>query len=59
MNNELQSRCLSLAAELAAEMNGDLFYVPQEDVDSVMAGLSEANLQEAAEELAHLAAWFN
>jgi hypothetical protein len=56
---EIQSRCLSLAADLAAEIDGDLFYVPQEDIDSMLSRLTPDNLQETAEELAHLAAWFN
>ena len=56
---ELQSLCLSLAADMAAEINGDLFYVPQEDIDALLAGVDASNLQETAEELAHLAHWFN
>ena len=56
---ELRSRCLSLAADLAAEINGDLFYVPQEDIDSLLSRLTPENLEETAEELAHLASWFN
>jgi hypothetical protein len=55
---EIQSHCLSLAADMAAEVNGDLFYVPQEDIDALLANLTPDNLQETAEELAHLAAWF-
>jgi len=55
---ELQSLCLSLAADMAAEINGDLYYVPQEDIDSMLSMLTPDNLQETAEELAHLAAWF-
>jgi hypothetical protein len=57
--NDLSSRCLDLANEMAAEINGDLFYVPQEDIDSLLAGLTADNLEETAGELAHLAAWFN
>ena len=59
MNNELQSRCYDLASAMAAEINGDLFYVPQEDIDALLAGVNESNLEETAEELAHLAHWFN
>jgi hypothetical protein len=55
----LQDRCIALAEALAAEINGDLFYVPQEEIDSIMAGLTPDNLQETAEELAQLAAWHN
>ncbi len=57
--NELKDLCLSLAADLAAEINGDLFYVPQEDIDSLLADLTADNLEETAGELAHLASWFN
>jgi hypothetical protein len=56
---ELQSLCLSLAADMAAEINGDLFYVPQEDIDSLLSRLTPENMEETAEELAHLASWFN
>ena len=56
---DLRSRCLSLADEMAQEINGDLFYVPDEDVESCLADLTEANLQDIACELANLAAWFN
>ena len=57
--NEIQSRCYDLASAMAAEINGDLFYVPQEDIDALLAGVDASNLQETAEELAHLASWFN
>jgi len=56
---DLQSRCISLAEALAAEINGDLSYVPEEDAERILAGLTSDNLQETAEELAHLAYWFN
>ncbi len=56
---DLSSRCLALAEEMAAEINGDLDYVPQEDIDSLLAGLNESNLEDVAGELADLAAWFN
>lgn len=55
----LQERCLSLASAMAAEINGDLFYVPQEDIDSLLSRLTLDNLEETAGELADLAAWFN
>ena len=57
--NELQSRCYSLASDLAAEINGDLDCVPQEDIDSLLAGVTPENMEETAGELAHLAYWFN
>ena len=57
--NELQSRCITLADALASEINGNLCYVPDEEIESCLAGLTESNLNETAEELAQLAAWFN
>jgi len=55
----LQDRCIALASALAAEINGDLSYVPEEDAERIMARLTPDNLQETAEELAQLAYWFN
>lgn len=55
----LRDRCLDLADEMAQEINGNLFYVPDEDIESCLADLTEDNLEETAGELAHLAAWFN
>jgi hypothetical protein len=55
----LQDRCLGLASAMAAEVNGDLDCVPQEDIDALLVGLTLDNLEETAEELAHLAHWFN
>ena len=55
----LQDRCLTLAEILADEINGELGLVPDEDVERILAGLTESNLNETAEELAQLAAWFN
>jgi len=57
--NEIQSRCLALADAIADEINGNLCYVPDEEMESCLAGLTESNLNETAEELAQLAAWFN
>ena len=56
---DLRSRCLDLADEMAQEINGNLFYVPDEDIDSCLADLTEENLEDTAVELANLAAWFN
>jgi hypothetical protein len=55
----LRTRCLDLADEIAQEINGNLFYVPDEDIDSCLADLTEENLEDTAVELANLAAWFN
>lgn len=57
--NDLRSRCLALAEEMANEINGDLFYVPDEDIESVLKGLTADNMEDRASELASLAAWFN
>jgi membrane-bound lytic murein transglycosylase MltF len=59
MNTQLQQDCLSLANQLANEINGDLDYVPQEDVDQLLSQLTQDNLQEVASELAELAYQFN
>lgn len=56
---DLRTRCLDLADEMAQEINGNLLYVPDEDIESCLAGLTEANLEDTASELANLAAWFN
>ena len=56
---DLRTRCLDLADEMAAEINGNLFYVPDEDIESCLAGLTESNLEDTATKLADLAAWFN
>jgi phosphoribosyl-ATP pyrophosphohydrolase len=52
-------KCLSRAEELANEINGDLFYVPEEDVQQLINKLTEDNVEEIASELADLAYWFN
>jgi hypothetical protein len=56
---DLRTRCLDLADEMAQEINGNLFYVPDEDIDSCLVDLTEENLEDTAGELANLAAWFN
>jgi purine-nucleoside phosphorylase len=52
-------KCLSRAEELANEINGDLFYVPEEDVQQLISKLTEDNVEEIASELADLAHFFN
>ena len=61
MNNttSLQEDCLSLAQEMANEINGDLSYVPDEDVKDLLSKVTEDNIQEIASQLAQLAYWFN
>jgi hypothetical protein len=61
MNNttSLQEDCISLAQEMANEINGDLSYVPDEDVNDLLSKVTEDNIQEIASELAQLAYWFN
>lgn len=56
---ELQEKCLQRAEELADEINGDLFYVPEEDVEQLLSQLNENNVEDVASELAELAHWFN
>ena len=55
----LHDRCIALAEILAGEINGDLSYVPEEDAERIMGGLTPDNVQETAEKLAQLAYWFN
>lgn len=55
----LKEKCLQLANEYAAEINGDLFYVPDEDVEQLLSQLNEDNVEEIASKLADLAHWFN
>jgi len=57
--NDLRSRCLARAEELSDEINGNLFYVPDEDIESCLVHLTESSLEDIASELASLAAWFN
>ena len=57
--NDLRDQCLALAAEMAAELNGDLDCVDAADLASCLADLNADNLEETADELAHLAAWMN
>jgi hypothetical protein len=56
---ELQEKCLSLANDFANEINGDLYYVPQEDIDQLLSQLTDDNVESIAEELAQLAYQFN
>ena len=58
-NTSLQEDCISLAQEMANEINGDLSYVPEEDAIDLLSKLTEDNIQEIASELAQLAFWFN
>lgn len=57
--NDLVDKCLDLADQMAQEINGNLFYVPDEDVQECMKYLNEDNLHEVASELANLAHWYN
>jgi len=59
MTITLRQRCLDLADEMSDEINGNLFYVPEEDIENKLKDLTEDNIQEVANELANLAAWFN
>ena len=57
--NMLKDKCLDLANQMAQEINGDLFYVPDEDIQHHLSFLNEDNLCEVASEIAHLAHWYN
>jgi hypothetical protein len=59
MRTQLQQDCLTKAQQIADEINGDLFYVPDEDVDNLLSQLTEDNINEIASELAELAYQFN
>ena len=59
MRTQLQEDCLTIAQQIANEINGDLFYVPDEDVDNLLSQLTEDNINEIASELAELAYQFN
>jgi hypothetical protein len=56
---DLQQKCLDLAEEICNEINGDMFYVPQEDVERLLSSVTEDNLSDVSSELAELAHWFN
>jgi len=53
----LRERCLALAEAQASEINGDIDRIDPADLESCLAGLTEATLQETASDVAHLAAW--
>jgi phage terminase Nu1 subunit (DNA packaging protein) len=59
MSNQLSQICLDKAQQIANEINGDLYYVPQEDIDQLLSQLTEDNVDQIAEELAELAYQFN
>lgn len=56
---ELQERCIDLALKICKEINGNLGYVPDEDVEQLLSQVTEDNVDEVASELASLAWWFN
>ena len=56
---ELQQKCFDKAQQIASEINGDLFYVPDEDIEKCMQYLNEDNLHDVASEIAQLAHWYN
>ena len=57
--NQLVDKCLNLADQMAQEINGDLFYVPDEDIQHHLNFLTEDNLCEVASEIAQLAHFYN
>jgi len=50
---------LASAEVLAWEMNGDVDWVDQGDLDALLAEVTEANWADKAQELAELAYWAN
>jgi len=56
---ELRKMVLSAAEVLAWEVNGNVDRVDRNDLEAVLAGVTEANWSEKAEELAELAYWMN
>jgi hypothetical protein len=56
---ELRKMVLSAAEVLAWEVNGNVDRVDRDDLEAVLAGVTEANWSEKAEELAELAYWMN
>jgi hypothetical protein len=48
----LRDRCLALAEAKAWEINGDIDYIDQDDLETCLSGLTEENLEETAEQLA-------
>jgi len=59
MRTQLQQDCLNKAQQIADEINGDLYYVPDEDVEQLLSQLNEDNIDQIASELAELAYQFN
>ena len=59
MRTQLQQDCLTMAQQMVDEINGDLFYVPDEDVEQLLSQLTEDNMDQIASELAELAYQFN
>lgn len=55
----LRDRCLALAEAQAWEINGDIDRIDPDDLESCLANLTEANIEETAGEVAQLAAWCN
>ena len=55
----LRDRCLAIAEAQAWEINGDIDRIDPDDLESRLANLTEANIEETASEVAHLAAWCN
>jgi hypothetical protein len=44
---------------MSEENNGNLFYVPDEDIEKLLSELNEDNVEDIACELAYLAHWYN
>ena len=57
--NQLVDKCLNMAEQMAQEINGDLFYVPDEEIQHHLDFLTEDNLSDVASEIAQLAHFYN
>ena len=57
--NQLADKCLNMAEQMAQEINGDLFYVPDEEIQHHLDFLTEDNLSDVASEIAQLAHFYN
>jgi len=57
--SQLRQQCLDLVDQMSEENNGNLFYVPDEDIEKLLSELNEDNVEDIACELAYLAHWYN
>lgn len=53
----LRDRCLALAEPMAWEINGDIDRIDPDELETLLAGLTESTLEETAAEVAQAAHW--